>query len=48
VPELIDQPGMCSNARSGEIIASAAQPWMKAYEHAFDQARHPPMLLAAE
>jgi phthalate 4,5-dioxygenase len=48
VPALIDQPGICSNARSGEIIASEARPWIQAYEHALDAARHPATLLAAE
>ena len=48
IPAVLDNPGMCNGARSGEIIAPAGQPWIAAYEEALDEARHPEMLMAAE
>ncbi|HUC09481.1 MAG TPA: Rieske 2Fe-2S domain-containing protein [Stellaceae bacterium] len=48
VPALVDNPALSGNARSGEIIAPESQPWLRAYEQALDEARHPAMLLAAE
>jgi hypothetical protein len=48
LPRLLDEPGICGDARSGEIIAPEGQRWMQAYDEALDAARHPPLLLAAE
>ena len=48
LPALVDDPGICGHARSGEIIAPEGQPWLQAYEQALDEARHPTILLAAE
>jgi hypothetical protein len=48
VPPLVDDPGIASAIRSGDLIAPEAQPWMEAYEETLHQARHPVMLEAAE
>jgi phthalate 4,5-dioxygenase len=48
VPPLVDDPGIASAIRSGDLIAPEAQSWMEAYEETLHQARHPVMLEAAE
>ena len=48
VPPLVDDPGIASAIRSGDLVAPEAQPWMEAYEETLHQARHPVMLEAAE
>jgi phthalate 4,5-dioxygenase len=48
VPPLVDDPGIATRIRSGDLIAPEAQPWLEAYEETLDQARHPVMLEAAE
>jgi phthalate 4,5-dioxygenase len=48
VPPLVDDPGISSEVRSGDLIAPEAQPWLEAYDETLRQARHPDMLQAAE
>jgi hypothetical protein len=48
VPPLVDNPGIISGARSGDIIAPQGQAWLDAYEQTLRQARHPEVLAAAE
>jgi hypothetical protein len=48
VPPLVDDPGISTALRSGDLIAPEDQPWLEAYEKTLRQARHPGMLLAAE
>jgi len=48
VPPGVDDPGIASGARSGDLIAPEGQPWLEAYEETMGQALHPLMALAAE
>ena len=48
VPPLVDDPGISSEIRSGDLIAPEGQPWLEAYDETLRQARHPDMLQAAE
>jgi hypothetical protein len=48
IPPLVDNPGIATAIRSGNLIAPKAQPWMEAYEETLHQGRHPVMLEAAE
>jgi phthalate 4,5-dioxygenase len=48
VPPLVDDPETAFEARSGDLIAPADQPWLEAYEQTLQQALHPVMLRAAE
>ena len=48
VPPGVDDPGVASSARSGDLIAPEGQPWLEAYEQTMRQALHPVMVLAAE
>ena len=48
VPPGVDDPGIASAARSGDLIAPESQPWIEAYEQTMRQALHPVMALAAE
>ena len=48
VPPLVDDAGVASEIRSGDVIAPETQPWLDAYEETLQQARHPVMLQAAE
>jgi phthalate 4,5-dioxygenase len=48
VPPLLENPGIISGARSGDIIAPEGQAWLDAYEQTLRQARHPKVLAAAE
>jgi hypothetical protein len=47
-PPLVDNPGISSRVRSGELIAPAGQPWLDAYEQVLAQALHPVLSEAAE
>ncbi|HEX3952737.1 MAG TPA: Rieske 2Fe-2S domain-containing protein [Stellaceae bacterium] len=48
IPPLVDNPEAAYGARSGEIVAPEGQDWLDAYEGTLAEARHPPMLRAAE
>jgi len=48
VPPGVNDPGIASAARSGDLIAPESQPWLEAYEQTMGQALHPVMALAAE
>jgi hypothetical protein len=48
VPPLVDDPSVSYGARSGDLFAPEAQPWLEAYEETLQQAQHPELLQAAE
>ena len=48
VPPLVDNPGISTNARSGDLFAPSGQPWLEAYEQTLGQAVHPEFAQAAE
>jgi phthalate 4,5-dioxygenase oxygenase subunit len=48
LPPLVDDPGIGTAIRSGDLIAPEDQPWLEAYEQTLQQALHPGVLLAAE
>jgi phthalate 4,5-dioxygenase len=48
LPPLVDDPGLATAIRSGDLIAPEGQPWLEAYEETLRQSRHPVMLEAAE
>ena len=48
VPPLVDDPGISTTLRSGDLIAPEDQPWLDAYEQTMRQALHPSILRAAE
>ena len=48
VPPLVDNPEISINARSGDLIAPAGQPWLEAYKETLGQALHPVLSEAAE
>ena len=47
IPPLVDDPEISTSARSGDLIAPAAQPWLEAYEENLREAVHPGALLRA-
>ena len=48
LPPLVDDPGIGTAIRSGDLIAPEDQPWLEAYEQTLRHALHPGVLLAAE
>jgi phthalate 4,5-dioxygenase len=48
LPPLVDDPGIGTAIRSGDLIAPEDQPWLEAYEQTLRQALRPGVLLAAE
>ena len=47
-PPGVDDPGIASEARSGDLIAPEGQPWLKACVRTLGEALHPVMAFAAE
>jgi phthalate 4,5-dioxygenase oxygenase subunit len=48
VPAGVDNPGIASSARSGDLIVPEGRLWLEAYEETLAEAPHPVMPLAAE
>jgi hypothetical protein len=48
IPPGVDDPGISSGARSGDLIAPEGQSWLEAYEETIGRALHPAIALAAE
>ncbi len=48
IPPGVDDPGMTSHVRSGELVVPAGQSWLDAYTQEMGQALHPGLAAAAE